>query len=333
VSHHQHNDFADGSQISHELRHHQYGQARHELMNELNHHPREFQHLLHQISNDLMAHHSHPLSVERDRHNNITHINFNHQNLYSGHGQGAEFPNHERHPRQHHHPHDEEATGDTARRPIHGHSRRSRAEQGEESFAPPARNGREGQARPQEELKPGEVHNPFVDLAKGVEKGLDRAGQAIGDAAREIGSGLEHISREVGDQMARLATSVAARLGTVGDCAHGPRLVFDKMGYHLPPMMATEQGRHVRDSGLFDEVSPRDVRPGDYGVRNWNRHVIRQHGYNAGDSFIVRSAHNGNIVQANDHIQNIDRSGRYSDVHFYRPNARFIAMMQEKGLV
>jgi len=196
-----------------------------------------------------------------------------------------------------------------------------------------------------------------VNLANGVEKGLDQAGQAIGDAAheigkgigdaaRDIGNGLESISRAVGDKMARLADEVAKNLHAealeahrldprrkvTGDCAHGPRLVFDKMGYHLPQMMATEQGRHVRESGLFDEVW--DVRPGDYGVRNWSKHVIAQNGgRNPGDSFIVDSVHKGVIHQANDHFQNIDTRGRYADVHFYRPNARFLAMMQEKGLV
>ncbi|MDR3617329.1 MAG: hypothetical protein P4L53_27480 [Candidatus Obscuribacterales bacterium] len=335
-SYHQ-SDSAEGSQISGELRHHQYGQARHELTSELHSHPREFQQLLHQISNDLIAHHYKPLSVEHDRNNNITGINFHHHNIYNGLGQESHESRRTRHGLS------GETTADTSHRPLRGRHGRPHDDR-EESFAPPARQGRDGRVGQEDELRPGEIRNPFAEMGHDIERGLDRAGHAIGDAAkkfgddlgeaaRTIGHGLEHISQEVGDKMARLAVRVAESLGTVGDCAHGPRIVFDKMGFHLPPMMATEQGRRVRESGLFDEVSPKDVRPGDYGVRNWSNHVIRQHGYNAGDSFIVASNHRGNIVQANDHIQNIDRRGRYADVHFYRPNARMLAMMQEKGLV
>jgi hypothetical protein len=324
VGHHQY-DSAEGSQFGSEFRHHQYGQGRQEFMGEFNRHPREFQHLLHQISNDMMAPHRHPLSVEHDRHHNITHINFHHHNIYNGLGQ----ENHESR-RHHHHHHGEEATADTSRH-HHVHGQHRRAEQAEEQ-APSRVTGRDG--RPQEEaLRPGEIPNPFADMANRVEKGFDKFGKDLDEAGRKIGEGFERFGRALGDDMAKLANSVANHLGTVGDCAHGPRLVFDKLGFHLPPMVATEQGRHVRDSGLFDQVPRSEVRPGDYGVRDWNSAVTRAHGQNKGDSFIVTQlGRHGQLYGANDHHFAVpEDGGRYRNLTFYRPNARFYELMKERG--
>jgi hypothetical protein len=127
-------------------------------------------------------------------------------------------------------------------------------------------------------------------------------------------------------KMAQIALNVAQRLGTIGDCAHGPRLTLDKFGYHLPPAVATEQGRMIRDSGLFDLVPASQVRPGDYGVRDWSRSIVRQHGTDKGDSFIVTGiARNGAVLAANDHTFVVPADGgRYTNLQYYRPNAEFI---------
>jgi hypothetical protein len=127
-------------------------------------------------------------------------------------------------------------------------------------------------------------------------------------------------------KLAQIALSVAHRLGTVGDCAHGPRLTLDKFGYHLPPAVATEQGRMIRDSGLFDLVPASQIRPGDYGVRNWSRSIVRQHGSDKGDSFIVTGiARNGAVLAANDHTFVVPADGgRYTNLQYYRPNQEFI---------
>ncbi|MDR3614515.1 MAG: hypothetical protein P4L53_13215 [Candidatus Obscuribacterales bacterium] len=127
-------------------------------------------------------------------------------------------------------------------------------------------------------------------------------------------------------KMAQIALSVAHRLGTVGDCAHGPRLTLDKFGYHLPPAVATEQGRMIRDSGLFDLVPANEIRPGDYGVRDWSRSIVRQHGSDKGDSFIVTGiARNGSVLAANDHTFVVPADGgRYTNLQYYRPNAEFV---------
>jgi hypothetical protein len=127
-------------------------------------------------------------------------------------------------------------------------------------------------------------------------------------------------------KMAQIALNVAHRLGTVGDCAHGPRLTLDQFGYHLPPAVATEQGRMIRDSGLFDLVAASEIRPGDYGVRDWSRSIVRQNGTDKGDSFIVTGiAPNGSVLAANDHTFVVPADGgRYTNLQYYRPNAEFI---------
>jgi nucleoid-associated protein YgaU len=136
-----------------------------------------------------------------------------------------------------------------------------------------------------------------------------------------------HAIESLGKGLANIASNVANALGTVGDCAHGPRLAFGKLGFHMPPAVATEQGRMVRNSGLFDEVPANQVRPGDYGVRDWSPAVTRAHGgVNKGDAFIVSAVGpHGQLYGANDHHFAVPPDGgRYRNLKFYRPNAEFI---------
>jgi hypothetical protein len=171
------------------------------------------------------------------------------------------------------------------------------------------------QKRPADQAK-----DPVGDAAKEV------AG-AVGHAADQVAGAVGHALTELGNGLAHIATNVAHQLGTIGDCAHGPRLALGKLGYHLPPAVATEQGRMIRNSGLFDEVPRSQVRPGDYGVRDWNSHVIREHGgVNKGDSFIVTSVdRHGHLYGANDRTFAVPADGgRYRNLRFYRPNAEFL---------
>jgi hypothetical protein len=79
-SHHEH-DIA--RKVGHDLTHHHHHEAVQHLMNEFhNHDSKEFNHLLKNIQKSLHGHHD--LSVER--HNGkITHINFDHHDIYGGH--------------------------------------------------------------------------------------------------------------------------------------------------------------------------------------------------------------------------------------------------------
>jgi hypothetical protein len=146
----------------------------------------------------------------------------------------------------------------------------------------------------------------------------------LGHALSDLGHGLAGIAGNVAQYL--FHNAVAEHRKTTGDCAHGPRLAFGKLGFHMPPVVATEQGKIVKNSGLFDEVPRSQVRPGDYGVRDWSPQVIREHGYNSGDSFIVTNvAHNGQLSGANDHKFTVpEDGGRYRNLKFYRPNAEFV---------
>ena len=140
-------------------------------------------------------------------------------------------------------------------------------------------------------------------------------------------TGAPHTLNKLSQHLARSATSVAGEIGTVGNCALGPRLTFDKLGYHLPPVVATEQGRIIEQSGLFHEVSRSEVRPGDYAYRHWSQHIIRQHGgVDKGDSFIVAQVgRSGELYGANDHTFAVPEDGdRYADTKYFRPNEQFL---------
>lgn len=140
------------------------------------------------------------------------------------------------------------------------------------------------------------------------------------------GGSLAKAMKQFGHDLADAAKRIAHRLGTIGDCAKGPRLTFKELGFHLPPAIATEQGRMLKESGLFHEVPRDEVRPGDYGVRDWNRHVTKRHGgVNKGDSFIVTAVSaDGSLKGANDHNFNVpEDGGRYRNLRFMRPTPEF----------
>ena len=135
--------------------------------------------------------------------------------------------------------------------------------------------------------------------------------------------------KALGQTLASYAEDEAAAIHTVGDCARGPRRTFERIGLHLPVVIATEQRAAVQNSGLFDEVPRQLVRPGDYGVRDWNNSVTRAHGgVNKGDSFIVTKVDSsGRLYGANDHFDWVPEDGdRYRNMHFYRFNQRFMRL-------
>lgn len=134
------------------------------------------------------------------------------------------------------------------------------------------------------------------------------------------GSTAQEMIKNFGHELADSAIKIARRLHTVGDCAHGPRLVLEKhLGVQLPHVVATEQGKIIAHSGLFEKVDNPQV--GDYGVRDWNRSVTRAHGgVNKGDSFIVTGVQkDGTMHGANDHQFVVPPDGgRYRNLTFYR---------------
>jgi hypothetical protein len=126
--------------------------------------------------------------------------------------------------------------------------------------------------------------------------------------------------------MAHVADKVASHIGTVGDCARGPRLTFGHYGLRLPPVVATKQGELIESTGLFQEVSRADVKPGDYCYRHWTSRVIRAHGgVDEGDAFIVSAVgRRGELYGSNDHHFVVPGDGgRYRDTKFLRPTAEF----------
>lgn len=137
--------------------------------------------------------------------------------------------------------------------------------------------------------------------------------------------------KRVGQTLAIYADEVATRLGTIGDCAHGPRLSLERLGLKFSPAIATEQGKAIKNSGMFDEVARGQVRAGDYGVRDWSPGVIRAHnGINKGDAFIVTHVGNGGALYgANDHHLQVPEDGdRYRNMKFYRVNERLLRLLE-----
>lgn len=126
----------------------------------------------------------------------------------------------------------------------------------------------------------------------------------------------------------REAAHQAHRIGTVGDCARGPRQTLEHFGIKIAPMSAVRQGQMLEQSGLFDKVTSGEVQPGDYGYRHWSARTIRHRGLgDLGDSFIVTDCNRQSWQAANDHMFVVPPAGGYyaPGITFLRPNAKFYA--------
>jgi hypothetical protein len=157
----------------------------------------------------------------------------------------------------------------------------------------------------------------------------DQATAGASRSAVNLDSQTDEELKRLGQDLAEYADEEATRLGTMGDCAHGPRLAFARAGLVFSPAVATEQGEAVRNSGMFDEVTREQVRPGDYGVRNWSASVVSDNkGIDKGDSFIVTKIDSdGRVEAANDHHFTVPEDGeRYRNLRFYRLNENFLRL-------
>ncbi len=157
---------------------------------------------------------------------------------------------------------------------------------------------------------------------------LSKTAQSWNSYQRQTENSFSKSQESLQRTIAILAVKNADKIGTVGDCAKGPRLTFQALGLDLPQVTATEQGRILENSGLFTRVSRDDVQPGDYGYRHWANSVVRKHGgVDKGDSFIVANVgRHGELMGANDHHFVVPADGgRYRDTTFLRPTAAFYA--------
>jgi hypothetical protein len=165
-------------------------------------------------------------------------------------------------------------------------------------------------------------HDIYASLPGAPAADLNGSGASVSDKT-------EAELKALGQTLANYADEVATALGTVGDCAHGPRLSLTRLGLNFAPAIATDQGVAIRNSGFFNEVSRDQVRPGDYGVRDWSPAVVRaHHGDNKGDSFIVTKVDgSGRLYGANDHHLKVPEDGeRYRNLKFYRLNEKFLGL-------
>lgn len=178
----------------------------------------------------------------------------------------------------------------------------------------------------------GKDTNQLTDADKADNKPLmDAAGKfyalGLGKERMDNNDSFNWSTTADGQTIAVLAHRMASQIGTVGDCARGPRQTFDQLGFHLPRAVATVQGQMLEQSGLFKEVS--DPRPGDYGYRHWNAAVTRAHGgVDKGDAFIVvgQDSH-GRLLGANDHHFVVPPDGgRYRGLKFLRPTEEFFKL-------
>jgi lysophospholipase L1-like esterase/muramidase (phage lysozyme) len=177
----------------------------------------------------------------------------------------------------------------------------------------------------------GKDTTQLTDAEKGDNQPLmEAAGKqyALGMANERMshGDNFHWSTTAAGQTIALLATQKAREIGTVGDCARGPRLVFRDLGYHLPRAVATVQGRMLEESGLFDVVPAWQARAGDYGYRHWSPETIMaKGGIDKGDSFIVRGRDsNGSVLGANDHLFTVPPDGGYYvGLTYLRPNEKF----------
>ncbi len=181
------------------------------------------------------------------------------------------------------------------------------------------------------EIRPDERDNPADMSRPGLR--LDKNGNVV-EKPDEHDNPFSHAFKELGKGLGDLAHHMAGLIHTVGDCAKGPRLTFQKLGYVLPPMVATEQGRALERSGLFEEVPRSEARAGDYAYRHWNSKVIRQHhGVDKGDAFIVSGVgKGGELYGSNDHRFVVpEDGGRYRDTKFLRPTEKFWELYGQKS--
>ncbi len=175
-------------------------------------------------------------------------------------------------------------------------------------------------------LKPGADGNTDSNGKPddGTQTGADKPGK--GQNPDEHDNPFAHAFKELGKGLGDLAHKVAGLIHTTGDCAKGPRLTFKRIGYDLPPMIATEQGAALEKSGLFKEVPRSEAQPGDYAYRHWNKQVIRSHGgVDKGDAFIVSGVgRHGELYGSNDHRFVVpEDGGRYRNTKFLRPTEEF----------
>jgi hypothetical protein len=127
------------------------------------------------------------------------------------------------------------------------------------------------------------------------------------------------------------AAHQAHRIGTIGDCARGPRQTLEHFGISLRPMAAVKQGELLERSGMFDRVPASEAKEGDYGYRHWSAHTIKRRGLgDLGDSFIVTNCSTRGLQAANDHMFTVPPGGGYyaPGITFLRPNAKFYAAYQ-----
>lgn len=130
--------------------------------------------------------------------------------------------------------------------------------------------------------------------------GLERLGRRVTDGARHLA-----------ERLADAALAVARRMGTVGKCAAGVQHALARIG--MPEFYGTGSGWHMRHaldrSPNFERIPLSEVQRGDIVVQRW-----RNNPNGHGDIFIVAGRdRNGQIVQANDHVQKFNPAYRRYD--------------------
>ncbi|MBU6452398.1 MAG: hypothetical protein KGS72_11505 [Cyanobacteria bacterium REEB67] len=143
-----------------------------------------------------------------------------------------------------------------------------------------------------------------------------------------IAGGDPHLAKALKQE----AAHQARHIGTVGDCARGPRQTLETFGIKLKPLSAVLQGQLLEKSGFFDVIhDPSQVKEGDYGYRHWSAHTIKRRGVgDLGDSFILTNCSNKGWQAANDHMFQVPAAGGYyaKGITFLRPNAKFYAAVE-----
>jgi hypothetical protein len=186
------------------------------------------------------------------------------------------------------------------------------------------------QPRPEHVAGGAHGHRHRAGTAPGSEQGPHGSTPAAPDGT--VGRTPEPTPVADGGHLANALKGEAAQqarhIDTVGDCARGPRQTLAHFGLVLRPMSAVNQGRVLENSGMFDRVDPKDVKPGDYGYRHWSKATINRRGLgDLGDSFIVTNCTRNGWQAANDHMFTVPPGGGYyaPGITFLRPNAKFYA--------